>query len=155
VLKKLYIRWPSAPLHTLNSCFQFKERYLLLMGNLGPENPSQHAKKAKISRLLRELSDTEDEDSFAGPTAEADPQQPWIQDFHAYLDSRDTKAEDVSIVAWWGVSTFLYRDSREINHVTVQCPPTLRLGIPGKGLPANHGCIGLERACLFPRWYHH
>ena len=62
---------------------------------------------SKAKRLLRELSDDEDESSgtrtnIGTQESCAEDHQPWLQDFHGYLNSPDHLG-DITIIRWWGV----------------------------------------------------
>lgn len=57
----------------------------------------------KRSMLLRELSD--DETEIAGPSS-ASLGNPWKGEFTKYYDAVDALPDGVSVVEWWGVSTF-------------------------------------------------
>ncbi|GBE78345.1 hypothetical protein SCP_0112300 [Sparassis crispa] len=69
----------------------------------------------KLSKLMRELSDDED-DTIPSPSAAAtsstqessgDPNKPWLADFHGYLNSRDHLGDN-TIVQWWGLNATRY-----------------------------------------------
>jgi len=59
--------------------------------------------KSKIKTLLRELSDNEDV-SNNDSLIPVDPQRPWYQQFHAYLDIKEQVPDGMSTISWWGVS---------------------------------------------------
>jgi len=68
--------------------------------------PSVPPRKDKGSHaLLRELSDDE-EDAMAdiGLDVQDDPQQPWLRDYHAYIDILKQVPEGWTAIQWWGVS---------------------------------------------------
>lgn len=68
--------------------------------------PSAPSRKDKGFRaLLRELSDDE-EDAMAdtGLDVPDDPQQPWLRDYHAYIDVLEQVPESWTAIQWWGVS---------------------------------------------------
>jgi hypothetical protein len=75
-----------------------------MYGNGDPPPELKKKSDPKISILLRELSDDEDDGPMAS-TAPTDPQRPWIADFELYLDIQD-HLNGMSIVQWWGVSLF-------------------------------------------------
>lgn len=54
---------------------------------------------------MHELSDDEDDTTTPTPTlsSSTDPTKPWLQDFNAYLNSKDHLGGQ-SIVRWWGVN---------------------------------------------------
>lgn len=55
--------------------------------------------------LLQELSDDEDSTMMdTGLDAPDDPQQPWLHDFHAYINVPEQVREGWSTIQWWGVS---------------------------------------------------
>jgi hypothetical protein len=63
----------------------------------------------KITRLLRELSESEDDGNVPTPSAAdvpVDPRKPWLKDFNHYLNTFDQLAENQTIVQWWGVSLY-------------------------------------------------
>lgn len=67
----------------------------------------------KIGRLLRTLLDDEDDNDgdHAAPSSihgDSDPHQPWLEDFHSYLRSKDQLQENMSIVQWWGLNAARY-----------------------------------------------
>lgn len=64
----------------------------------------------KVKQLLRELSDDEyeDEDIPALSLMHSDPQRPWLQEFHGYLNSKDQLALGMLIVWWWGLNAARY-----------------------------------------------
>ena len=71
-----------------------------------------HTRSKKVQRLMRELSS--DDDSGSGvdggatlTTSASNPTQaakPWLDDFNAYLNSRDFLMEDQTVVQWWGLN---------------------------------------------------
>jgi hypothetical protein len=67
--------------------------------------PSQHCvgklTTHKVGVLLRELSDDKEEE-LDDQASQANPSNPWHDDFHGYLHSRD-QLGTMSIVEWWGV----------------------------------------------------
>jgi hypothetical protein len=83
---------------------QFKERYLALRGQSSPKLSVRLA-RSKISTLLREISDDEDDlDASTGSTMPEDPAKPWMRDFRAYLDVLEHIPDGWTAVRWWGVS---------------------------------------------------
>jgi len=55
--------------------------------------------------LLRELSDDEDNVMVdIGLDVPDDPQQPWLHDYHAYIDILEQVPEGWTAIQWWGVS---------------------------------------------------
>jgi hypothetical protein len=91
---------------------QYKQWFLELNGSVTARPTNQLKSTAlfgKISHLLRELSDNEDdEDTFATSLVHGDPQWPWLDDFHGYLNSKDSLTSGMSIVQWWGVNAARY-----------------------------------------------
>ena len=78
-----------------------------------PTKPAKTtAAYGKISQLLRELSDDNDDDmdneNIAMTSLHGDPQQPWLQEFHGYLNSKDQLTANMSIVQWWGLNAARY-----------------------------------------------
>jgi hypothetical protein len=71
-------------------------------------------RKTKISSLLRELSDEEDDcDADVHPgrvlsTSVDEPAQPWLRDFRAYLDTSEHVPDNWTAVTWWGVSIYSF-----------------------------------------------
>lgn len=44
------------------------------------------------------------DDDIMGPsTSHRDPQKPWLDEFHDYLDSREVVPEGTTTVQFWGV----------------------------------------------------
>lgn len=107
---------PSSVLCWYDRCcsrifYKYKQRYLELNGSVAARPTKQLKSMAsfgKISQLLRELSDDEDEEDNLVTSAYGDPQQPWLDDFHGYLNSKDHLASGMSIVQWWGVNATRY-----------------------------------------------
>ena len=59
----------------------------------------------KLGKLLRVLSDDEDEmdlDARVGPLMTTPLGEPWLEDFHGYLNSTDQLGK-LTIIQWWGV----------------------------------------------------
>jgi hypothetical protein len=89
----------------LTSITQFKERYLLLCGDLDARQSTQSKKSKKgLRALLRELSDDEDETENTGPDVPEDPKRPWLRPFRAFMDTVEQVPDGWSAVKWWGVS---------------------------------------------------
>ena len=65
----------------------------------------------KLMNLMRELSDDDDNDDSTTSTPSSspiyDPAKPWLQDFNAYLSSKDHLGGQ-TIVQWWGVNAARY-----------------------------------------------
>jgi hypothetical protein len=57
----------------------------------------------KVHALLRELSDDEAEMMDTGLDVPGDPQRPWFQDYHAYMDVPEQLLEGWSAIQWWSV----------------------------------------------------
>jgi hypothetical protein len=63
--------------------------------------------------LLRELSDDEDDTMVdAGMDIPDDPQQPWLRDYHAYMDISEQVPEGWTAIQWWGVCFQFDLDTR-------------------------------------------
>ena len=64
------------------------------------------SKKSKkgLCALLRELSDNEDETASMGHNVSEDPNQPWLQHFHPFIDAIEQVPDGWSAMKWWGVS---------------------------------------------------
>ena len=89
----------------LTSITQFKERYLLLCGDLDAQQLMWPTKSKKgFHALLRELSDDEDEITNMGHDIPEDPNQPWLRHFRAFMDAIEHVPDGWSAVKWWGVS---------------------------------------------------
>ena len=72
-----------------------------------PPAPTRKGKKGKgLNVLLRELSDDDDDGTMAdvGLDLPADPQRPWLSDYHGYIDVPEQVPEGWSAIQWWGVS---------------------------------------------------
>lgn len=98
---------------------QYKCRYLKLYGNSAPPRHSTAKGKMpymagskKLNKLLRELSSDDDGDADGSPSnASAStsasnliPAKPWLDDFNAYLNSRDYLTAHQTVVQWWGIN---------------------------------------------------
>jgi hypothetical protein len=89
---------------------QFQNYYVRIYGNSEQAPPTRKGRGAgaKVTRLLRELSDDETEDDGillpSAAVAPIDPRKPWLQEFNYYLNTFDQLAENQRIVQWWGVS---------------------------------------------------
>ena len=68
--------------------------------------PSVLSKKSKgLNALLRELSDDEEDVVVdTGLDIPEDPQQPWLHNYHAYMDVPEQVLEVWTAIQWWGVS---------------------------------------------------
>ena len=67
------------------------------------------ASYCKISQLLHELSGDEDtEDVSVTSMVHGDPLQPWLNEFHGYLNSKDHLPAGMTIVQWWAINTARY-----------------------------------------------
>ena len=75
-----------------------------LSGNNMKGYTTQSRKGKKINALLRELSDDDDNTVDIGVDILSDPQRPWLQDYHAYMDVIEQVPEGWSMIKWWGVS---------------------------------------------------
>ena len=61
--------------------------------------------KSKLGKLLRELSDDEDDNhAGSGSVTTEDPERPWLRDFRIYLDTVEHIPDGWSTITWWGVS---------------------------------------------------
>jgi hypothetical protein len=94
------------PIQELTHALQFKERWLSLSGGSIAGSSARSRKGRKLHTLLRELSDDEDQMVDTGLEVPDDPQRPWIQDYHAYMDVVEQLPDGWSAVQWWGVSNF-------------------------------------------------
>lgn len=107
----------SSHAHTDNS--QYKQQYLKLYGNSPPPHHStakgKYTGSRKLNKLMRELLSDDDSDAdvsqagtaSASATTSASnltPAKPWLDDFNAYLNSRDYLAVHQTVVQWWGVN---------------------------------------------------
>ena len=88
---------------------------MALQQKMGQTRPSPSAKKGKLSTLLRELSDDEsDNDSDndmgvnGGSSQLDDASQPWMKDFHMYLDTSEHVPDGWGAVKWWAVCIYLF-----------------------------------------------
>jgi hypothetical protein len=73
-----------------------------MYGNASTIAPTKKKDDSKLKRLLRELSDDEDN----GPPVHAppaNPTKPWLAGYQLYLDTQDHLG-GMSLVVWWGVS---------------------------------------------------
>ena len=75
-----------------------------LSGNNMKGYTTQSRKGKKINALLWELSDDDDNTVDIGVDILSDPQCPWLQDYHAYMDVIEQVPEGWSMIKWWGVS---------------------------------------------------
>ena len=76
-----------------------------------PKLTAKSSAYGKIGKLLRSLSDNEDEDNgpnTATMVVSGDAQQPWLEDFHGYLQSKDHLPATMAIIQWWGTNTDRY-----------------------------------------------
>lgn len=93
------------------SILQYKECYLEIHGstNARAQASSYSGASRKLSKLLRVLSDDEDEDD--GDTRVDSSTtlsgEPWLDDFRGYLNSIDQLGK-LTIVQWWGVRLPLF-----------------------------------------------
>lgn len=65
----------------------------------------------KVKQLLCELSNDNLDDNNNMPVPSSmygDPQQPWLQEFCGYLNSKDQLASNMPIVQWWGLNATRY-----------------------------------------------
>ena len=77
-------------------------------GKQGKSILKKRNNRNKVKQLLRELSDDEDKDMPVLSLMHGDPQQPWLQEFHGYLNSKDQLTSGMSIIQWWGHNTARY-----------------------------------------------
>ena len=61
----------------------------------------------KVSVLICELSDDEDEDGDELGTSPIDLHSPWHKDFNGYLNLKD-QLGNRTIAEWWGVRTISF-----------------------------------------------
>jgi hypothetical protein len=119
MLKTWYLNVLKLLMHTLMG-HQYKCRYLKLYGNSAPPRRSTAKGKKpymagsqKLNKLLRELSSDDDSEADRSPaTTSASnlvlPAKPWLDDFNAYLNSRDYLTMHQTVVQWWGVNGSRY-----------------------------------------------
>jgi hypothetical protein len=62
--------------------------------------------KKGVHVLLCELSDDSDDDSVTDHNHNIpdDPEQPWLQHFHKYVDAVEQVPDGWSTIKWWDVS---------------------------------------------------
>ena len=60
--------------------------------------------KRGIHKLLRELSDDEDNTTDSHPGVLEDPDRPWYCHYAAYIDTSEQVPDGWSAIKWWGVS---------------------------------------------------
>jgi hypothetical protein len=87
---------------------QYKAHYLEMYGNSNNASraSSYTGASRKLSKLLRVLSDDKDEmpvDGRVGSSATTPLGEPWLEDFHGYLNSTDQLGK-LTIIQWWGVT---------------------------------------------------
>ena len=110
--------WSPDLLEDVVKCVEgvFKTRYLSLHATNPSGYPSglgvsSKQSKSKITTLLRELSDDEDNVEIESPgltSTPEDPNRPWLHDFHAYLDIIEHIPDGWTIVGWWGFNAHRY-----------------------------------------------
>lgn len=90
-------------------CLQYRERYISLLAakadtsSVSTSNRGSKSAAAKVRRLVRELSDDEDDsESDAATGLNASTGEPWLVDFNGYLNSPDQLGKH-TIMQWWGV----------------------------------------------------
>ena len=74
--------------------------------NFSKTRTNQNTQHQQLNRLMRELSDDEDSD-IPTPVSSTDPAQPWLQEYHGYLNAKDHLG-GLSIVQWWGINASRY-----------------------------------------------
>jgi hypothetical protein len=84
--------------------FQFKEQWLLLSVGSTVRPSTQSRKGRGLHVLLWELSGNEDTIVDMGPNVPDDPQQPWLCDYHAYVNVLEQVPVGWTAIQWWGVS---------------------------------------------------
>lgn len=89
---------------------QYKERHNQMHRDVHTTSSTvKHAGATrKLKKLLRELSDDEDDTTSRSRDSTDDPDTPnedeaWLEDFNGYLQSKDRLGE-LTMVEWWGVS---------------------------------------------------
>lgn len=148
--KKLWVCELSHFAVVLILATQFKEQWLELNAN-NPTAPLAAPKLEKTTSRSRFDDDSSDDDE---PQKETHPStcsasdKPWLAEFNAYMDGQDSclmGATTMSMVSWWGVSTFSYsfEISFSFGNLGSHCTPT-DLGIPRLGLPCHYGVIRFE-----------
>lgn len=65
---------------------------------------SVQKKRTRISKLLRELSDSDEESEQGSHTQSSQTQTPWKIEFDRYLDTHEQLPDNMSVIQWWGVS---------------------------------------------------
>jgi hypothetical protein len=83
--------------------YQFQQRYEELHKS-GPRPSVKKNKKPGIKKLLRELSDDED-DPNTTPVPSDDSDKPWRPEFSRYLNADHELSEGMTSIKWWGVSS--------------------------------------------------
>ena len=90
-------------------CLQYREQYISLLAakadtsSVSTSNRGSKSAAAKVRRLVRELSDDEDNSELDAATGlNASTGEPWLVDFNGYLNSPDQLGKH-TIVQWWGV----------------------------------------------------
>lgn len=138
---------------SLLTSVQYEERYLEMYGSGDPPPKLKKKSDLKISVLLWELSDDEDDGPMAS-AAPTDPQRPWIPGFELYLGTQD-HLNGTSIVQWWGVSLlFLSARSTSRNQILDECASPPCVGVTCGRLPVSDGLIHVKQACIFCCWPH-
>ncbi|EDR00881.1 uncharacterized protein LACBIDRAFT_312828 [Laccaria bicolor S238N-H82] len=82
------------------------ERYYEIHGKgTSPPVPTQTSSQKKLSKLLDELSDSDDEGPTVPPAgaSSADSQKPWLREFRLYLDATHRVSDGTSLIKWWGM----------------------------------------------------
>ena len=82
----------------------------------------------KISQLLCKLLNDEDaEDVLVTSMVHGDPLQPWLNEFHGYLNSKDHLPASMTIVQWWAINTARYPvwGSLACDYLSVMATPIL------------------------------
>ena len=63
--------------------------------------------KRGLKTLLRELSDDDSDSELPTATSRSeDPENPWKQQYNAYMDAVHDLPEGMSTIEWWGVRAF-------------------------------------------------
>ena len=68
-----------------------------------PKSTQSKTAKKGLHVLLCELSNDEDNATDTSSDVLEDPEQPWSQYFHEYINAIEQVLEGWSVIKWWGV----------------------------------------------------